>query len=170
MLKVLTLAGAGSHRFLGFLVWVGLAFPMAAQQNLAVYTDSLQSGWNDWSWGSTINFGNTSPVHSGSDSTAITITNGYAGLYLEHAAFDSTPYTNVSFWVNGGAGGGQSLAVRATLGGVVTGSQVQLLPKRRRMAADHGSTVVPRRRQPARPGRHLDSKPEPFRARHLLRG
>jgi hypothetical protein len=59
---------------------------------------------------------------------AITITNGYAGLYLEHAYFDSTPYTNLTFWVHGGSSGGQPLAVRATLGGTVTASQHNFSP------------------------------------------
>jgi hypothetical protein len=128
MLKVLPLALLGSRRFLSFLLWAGLAFPIAAQQNMAIYTDSLQNSWNNWSWGSTINFGNTSPVHSGSRSISITITNASAGLYLEHTPFDSTPYGNLTFWVNGGSSGAQPLAVRATLGDTVTGSQYNFSP------------------------------------------
>jgi hypothetical protein len=128
MLKVLPLALLGSRRFLSFLLWAGLAFPIAAQQNMAIYTDSIQNSWNNWSWGSTINFGNTSPVHSGSRSISITMTNRSAGLYLEHTPFDSTPYGNLTFWVNGGSSGAQPLAVRATLGGTVTGSQYNFSP------------------------------------------
>jgi hypothetical protein len=104
------------------------AIPGLAQTNQPIYTDSLQNGWQNWSWGSTINFANTSPVHSGSSSISITITNGYAGLYLEHADFDSTPYTNLTFWVHGGTSGGQPLGVRATLGGTVTTSPYNFSP------------------------------------------
>ena len=60
--------------------WITLT-PSLAQTNQQIYTDSLQNSWNNWSWGSTINFANTSPVHSGSSSISITITNGYAALY-----------------------------------------------------------------------------------------
>ena len=103
----------------------------AAQTNMAIYTDSLQNSWNNWSWGSTINFSynaNSQYIHSGSSSISITMTNGYAGLYLEHADFNSTPYTNLTFWVNGGPTGGQSLAVRATLGETVTANQYNFTP------------------------------------------
>jgi hypothetical protein len=107
---------------------LGAPLRLSAQADQPIYTDSLQNGWANWSWGSTINFGNTNPVHSGSSSMAITITNGYAGLYLEHADFDSTPYTNLTFWVHGGSSGGQPLAVRATLGGTVTSSNYNFSP------------------------------------------
>ena len=81
---------------------------------MAIYTDSLQNSWANWSWGCTINFSyssNPQYVHSGSSSISITITNGWSGLYLEHANISSAPYTNLTFWVNGGTSGGQALAV-----------------------------------------------------------
>jgi hypothetical protein len=107
--------------------WITLT-PSLAQTNQQIYTDSLQNSWYNWSWGSTINFANTSPVHSGSSSISITITNGYAALYLEHVDFNSTPYTNLTFWVHGGSNGGQPLAVRATLGGTVTTNLCKFSP------------------------------------------
>jgi hypothetical protein len=84
--------------------------------NQIIYTDSLQNGWADWSW-ATDNLANTSPVHSGSHSIRVSCSN-YTALYLHHDAFDSTPYTNLSFWLNGGSSGGQVLTVEATLNGV----------------------------------------------------
>lgn len=92
----------------------------AAAQTLPVYTDSLQVNWNNWSWDSTINFSYATAgqyVHGGSDSMAVTVTNGYGALYLEHADFNSTPYGSLSFWINGGPAGGQVLMLQATLGG-----------------------------------------------------
>jgi len=107
--------------------WLAVTCSLA-QTNQQIYTDSLQNSWNNWSWGSTINFANTSPVHSGSSSISITITNGYAALYLEHVDFDSNLYTNLTFWVHGGSSGGQALAVRATLGGTVTTNLCKFSP------------------------------------------
>ena len=91
------------------------ATPRLLAQDQAIYTDSLQNGWQNYSWASVI-FSTTSPVHSGSDSISVTCTN-FAALYLHAPAFDSTPYTNLTFWINGGATGGQPLKVQATLNG-----------------------------------------------------
>jgi len=93
------------------------ALDAAAQGNEAIYTDSLQNGWVNYSW-ATVNFANTNPVHSGADSISVLcLSNNYQALYLHQPAFDSTPYTNLTFWINGGASGGQHLQVQATLNG-----------------------------------------------------
>ena len=86
------------------------------QTDQPVYTDSLQNGWQDWGW-ATLNYANTSPVHSGSDSIAVTIANPWEAIYVAHTAFDSSGYTNLTFWINGGAAGGQQLAVQGHSGG-----------------------------------------------------
>ncbi len=128
MLVARYLTGLGAGWLLSGLLLSWAPLSVSAQADQPIYTDSLQNSWANWSWGSTISFGNTSPVHSGSCSMAVAITNGYAGLYLEHTDFDSAPYTNLTFWVHGGSSGGQPLAVRATLGGTVTGSQYNFSP------------------------------------------
>jgi hypothetical protein len=87
-----------------------------AQSNEIIYSNSLQNGWADWSWASD-NLSCTSPVLTGfSDSISVLCTN-FQALYLHQTAFDSTPYTNLTFWINGGTKGGQPLQVRATLSG-----------------------------------------------------
>jgi hypothetical protein len=89
-----------------------------AQSNLAIYSDSLVNGFQDWGW-ATHNYANTSPVHSGADSVSVTIaTASYEGLQICRAAgtdLDSTPYTSLTFWINGGASGGQQLNVYGLL-------------------------------------------------------
>ena len=86
-----------------------------AQTALTVYADSLVNGFQDWGW-ATHNYANTSPVHSGSDSVSVTIaTVNYDGLQVYHPDFDSSPYSSLSFWVNGGASGGQQLQVYGLL-------------------------------------------------------
>jgi hypothetical protein len=89
-----------------------------AQNNLAIYTDSLINGFQDWGW-ATHNYANTSPVHAGVNSVSITIaTANFDGLQICRAAgtdLDSTLYTNLTFWINGGASGGQQLKVYGLL-------------------------------------------------------
>jgi hypothetical protein len=85
-----------------------------AQANLPIYTDHLVNGFQDWSWG-TLNFGNTSPVHSGTDS--ISHSGGaWNAISFGHSDFNATLYSNFSFWANGGTGGGQVLQVSADFG------------------------------------------------------
>ncbi|HLH55883.1 MAG TPA: glycoside hydrolase family 44 protein [Verrucomicrobiae bacterium] len=92
------------------------AVPLFGQTDQQIYTDSLQNGWQNWGW-ATLNYNNTSPAHSGSDSIAVTIANAsYQAIYISHTAFDSTPYSALSFWINGGAAGGQMLQVQGILG------------------------------------------------------
>lgn len=82
---------------------------------MMVYSDSLQGTWQNWSWAN-VNFSNTSPVHTGSDSIAVTMT-AWSGMYLHLDAFDSTQFAALTFWVNGGPTGGQNIQVQATLSG-----------------------------------------------------
>jgi hypothetical protein len=89
---------------------------LCGQANEIIYSNSLQTGWSDWSWASN-NLANTSPVLAGfSDSISVSCTN-YTALYLHQTPSSSTPYTNLTFWLNGGASGGQVLSVTGTLDG-----------------------------------------------------
>src|SRR6266496_3434411 len=96
-------------------ILAGPGLTLLAQADQAIYSDSLQNGWVDWSW-ATVNIGNSSPVHAGASSISVSSTN-WEALYLHHAAFDGSIYTNITFWVNGGSTGGQSVQVQATRGG-----------------------------------------------------
>jgi alpha-L-arabinofuranosidase len=94
-----------------------LALPSAAraQTDQSVYTDVLVNGWQNWSW-ATVNLSNTTPVQSGTDSISVSA-GPYQALYLHQTTFNSTPYTALVFWINGGSTGGQLLQVQATLNG-----------------------------------------------------
>jgi hypothetical protein len=97
------------------LCWLALTASAIAQTDQQVYTDALVNGWQNWSW-ATVNLANTAPVYSGSDS--ISVNEGpYQALYLHHAAFDTSFYNNLVFWISGGASGGQLLQVQAELNG-----------------------------------------------------
>jgi len=84
------------------VVICGVAFRgnALAQSDQIVYIDAPGSGWQNWSW-ATVNLTNTQPVQGGSDSIAVNA-GAYQALYLHQTAFDSTPYNNLVFWINGG--------------------------------------------------------------------
>src|SRR5262249_49848913 len=78
------------------------AVPLQAQSNnLVIYDDNLENGFQNWGW-ATLNYNNTSPVHSGSDSVSILMTSGYQGIQIVNPSGISTsPYANITFWMNG---------------------------------------------------------------------
>jgi hypothetical protein len=85
-----------------------------AQSNMVIYDDSLENNWQNWGW-ATLNYANTSPVHSGSDSISVTIASAYQGIQIYHPDMTNTPYASISFWLNGGASGGQNLQMYGLL-------------------------------------------------------
>ena len=97
------------------LVLLSAANSICAQDQ-AIYTDSLQNGWQDWGW-TQINYNNTSPVHSGSRSISVTITQAWQAIYIARSAFNCSTYTNLVFWLHGGASGGQQLQIQGHAGG-----------------------------------------------------
>src|ERR1039458_174906 len=85
-----------------------------AQAPLTVYADHLVNGFQDWGW-APHDYANTVPVHSGTTSVAVTMTSGYQGLQIYHADLNSSLYSGISLWLNGGATGGQKLQVYGLL-------------------------------------------------------
>ena len=105
-------------KFLLAAIFYGL-LGTTARADQVVYDDALENGWQDWSWNATRNFnyGGT-VVHSGAKSISVTITNAWGALSLWHSAQDSSVFTNLTFWINGGPSGGQQLEIYAELTGV----------------------------------------------------
>jgi alpha-N-arabinofuranosidase len=87
------------------------------QVTQAVYTDGLQNGWQIWGW-ATINPAASSPVHGGAQAISVTAAN-WEALYLHASApVDPASFTGLTFWVNGGATGGQVVQVQGTINNV----------------------------------------------------
>ncbi len=94
-----------------------LAFQLTARADQIIYDDALENGWQNWSW-ATVNLANTSPVHSGSYSISVTANNtpsNWQALYLDVSAMNTSSFTNLTFWINGGTGG-QAVQVQGILG------------------------------------------------------
>ena len=85
----------------------------ASAASQTIYADKLVNGWQPWGW-ATINYGAHTPVHTGRASIAVTVKKGWDALYIHHDAFNTATYTSLTFWVNGGAKGGQVLQIQAT--------------------------------------------------------
>ncbi|MDR3687991.1 MAG: glycoside hydrolase family 44 protein [Fimbriimonas sp.] len=85
--------------------------------NMSIYADALANSWANRSWAST-NLSNRSPVHTGAHSISIKGLAAWDALYLGHAPLDGSLYQTITFWIDGGALGGQQLAVFATASGV----------------------------------------------------
>lgn len=102
------------------ILWVILISSMASwagAQDLVVYDDALENGWQDYSW-ATVSYTNTSPVHSGSKSISVKDPGTtYEALYLHHTAFNPSAYQSLSFWIYPTASGTNALQVQATLNG-----------------------------------------------------
>ncbi|HTV41090.1 MAG TPA: glycoside hydrolase family 44 protein [Candidatus Sulfotelmatobacter sp.] len=103
----------GAGRYVSVLAMVFL-FPLALRADQIIYDDALENGWQNWGWAE-INYANTSPVHSGSDSISVTIATNWSGIQIWHSDQDSTPYASINFWLNGGTSGGQRLQVYGLL-------------------------------------------------------
>lgn len=85
------------------------------QENLQIYNDSLVNGWIDYGWAA-LNYHNTTAKQSGNNSISITA-KAYEGIYLHHAALETSNYYELSFWIYGDDFGGENLLVGATLSG-----------------------------------------------------
>ena len=112
-MKNLTFLGALA---LAVAALLALAWPALASDDQLVYTEMLNNGWQNWGYGATLNFTNTSPVHSGSYSISASMPS-YSKIWLLHDPINATLYTNFAFWVNGGPTGGQQLEVAASTNG-----------------------------------------------------
>src|SRR6266436_9085432 len=111
MLRLPLLLGAA------FLSSTGLN--LNAQANLPIYTDHLVNGFQDWSWAPR-NMASTL-VHSGTNSIAVTNASFFQAISFHQNAFNTSIYTNLSFWANGGTNGGQTLDVYVSLNAVDQG-------------------------------------------------
>lgn len=94
------------------LGWLAGSIAVAsASDNLLVYSSQLNNGWQDWGWVS--HFVTNNPVVNGTNSMCIAPTSGWQAWWLVHDPINTSIYTNVTFWLNGGATGGQSVGINA---------------------------------------------------------
>jgi hypothetical protein len=96
---------------LAFAVFVGAVSPVLANDDMLVYTEMLNNGWQDWGW--VPHYATNNPAFNGSNSMVFAASGPWQAWYLEHDPIDTTLYTNLSLWLNGGSAGGQTVGVAA---------------------------------------------------------
>ena len=101
--------------------WVAVLFLSAltvrATDDMLIYSNRFHNGWGDnWSW--MPRYPTNNPVHSGTNSMALVPSGQWQAWWLKAGtSVDTAVYTNVSFWLNGGATGGQTISVSGELNG-----------------------------------------------------
>lgn len=104
------------RRVKGLSISIFLALAAFGFADQSVYSDQLDNTWQNWSWAS-VNFNNTSPVQSGSRSVSVTATGSGQAIYLHHDAYSVKGFQSLTFWIHGGASGGQLLQIQGTING-----------------------------------------------------
>lgn len=113
--KTIFRLAASCIRFSALLLcisYMGLASTPSKGETLDIYTDMLEAGWDNWSWGASIDFDNDNPIYSGIASMAVSFDQAWAGVYLNSSELLSgMAYNKLQFWVHGGASGGHEFSV-----------------------------------------------------------
>ena len=99
------------------------ALAVHASDDMQIYSGRFDNGWYDnWSWmphyatNSSVYANNS--VYVPSNSMALVPSSQWRAWWLKAGTgVDTTIYTNVSFWLNGGATGGQSIVVSGETNG-----------------------------------------------------
>jgi hypothetical protein len=90
-----------------------LALPLVTSADQTLFADTLQNGWQNWSWAA-VDLNQSATVHGGT--RAISVSAGaWEALYLARDAMDTAGYANLVFWIHGGSSGGQRLQVQGIL-------------------------------------------------------
>jgi hypothetical protein len=93
---------------------------------MVIYDDALKNDWQNWSWGTTLELS----VPAGQVKPIKVEGTPWSALDLHHAALSTKGYTRLTFYINGGADGGQQLLVKVKApGGVAIDSTYAIAPK-----------------------------------------
>lgn len=111
----------------GALALIGTAVAAHAQTApapIVIYNDALGDGWQSWSWAKVTlqaPAGNVQPIKVEGDP--------WSGLALHHDPIYTKGYTKLTFYINGGVDGGQTLAVKLDVNGKALDKAVLIQPK-----------------------------------------
>lgn len=84
--------------------------PSSPDTTVTVYAENLASGWDNWSYGSSVTLQDPAYHHAGSYSVSCAVQD-FGALFFGTDGFDTTGTDDLVFWINGGAASGQSLDV-----------------------------------------------------------
>jgi len=97
------------------LCLLGLQGAAFGQADRTIYDEALAAGWQNWSWAE-VDLASTANANTGAVSIAVRA-EPFEALYLRSAdaPVDTNGYLNLTFYVHGGATGGQSFQVQAII-------------------------------------------------------
>ena len=120
MFKTLTLPLAAA----ALVGSAAVAYAQTAPAPIVVYNDAIGDGWQSWSWAKVtmgVPAGNVTPIKVEGDP--------WSGLMLHHEPIYTKGYSKITFYINGGADGGQNLAVKVEINGKAVDSTYLIQPK-----------------------------------------
>ena len=91
---------------------------------LVVYDDALRPDWQSWSWAKIelqVPAGTVKPIKVEGDP--------WSALAFHHEPFSTKGYTKVTFFINGGIDGGQTIAIKVLVDGKAVESNYAITPK-----------------------------------------
>jgi hypothetical protein len=120
-----TLKNLSPGRFLavGSLALLALASPALANDDQLVYSEMLNNGWQDWGW--VPHYATNYPPSNGTNCMVFAASSSWQAWWLVHDPIDTTLYTSLTLWLNGGTKGGQTVGVQAEAGSS-WGTQIQV--------------------------------------------
>ena len=130
--RILIIFSPGRFLTLGCLVLFALASPVLASDDMLIYsgytnmvygTMNYNNGWQDWGW--VPHYVTNNPNYNGTNCMVFAASSSWQAWHLEHDPIDTTIYTNLTFWLNGGSKGGQTVGVQAEAGSS-WGTQIQM--------------------------------------------
>jgi hypothetical protein len=89
-----------------------------------IYDNSFLNGWQNRSWATV-----ETPAMAGELKPLKVHGGPWSALSVHHDAFSTTPYSKLTFYIHGGAEGGQRLAVKAMADGKALDSSFVIEPK-----------------------------------------
>lgn len=109
------------------LVAVVFAFSSThAVSDFIVYDDTLQNGFQDWSW-APHSLTNTAPISAGVRSISVSFASNYDGVwFVNSSSVNTAAYTAIQFAIHGGTTGGQQMSIKAGGGTTYPTSSVNL--------------------------------------------
>lgn len=114
-----------SARVITFIAAAIPALSASAQATtLPVYDNEFKSGWQSWSWAKV-----EMPTIAGNDKPLKVQGDPWSALFLHHDAFSTSNFSKLTFYINGGAEGGQRLTVKLTVDGKALESSCVIEPK-----------------------------------------